>query len=273
MVANEKDIIHHIHRQFATLAELANKSTVSFNKIQVHRFRVQTKKLRAFLRLLQANPSQKKKLKIPRKIKKIYEVAGEIRNIQNHRSWIHDYFQNKKIPKTYLAMLRKKLDENKQEMRDKSHGEIFFNKERKEIIHRLARIKDQSCIDTFFEEKKQTIGTILAEEKSDAVLHALRKTLKDLDYNKKWLSQSSEFNEWKSEFVMKDLIDLLGSHQDFTIHEIFLSADETAQLNGTDKMLIEEAYRAASENKATIKEKILLKLASFETLESSHYFH
>lgn len=262
MLIKEKDIIHYIDIQFEKLEDLVKKSANNFNKIQIHRFRVQVKKLRAFLRLLQSNPSQKKKLKIPGNLKKIYRAAGEIRNIQNHRSWIKDFFQNKSIPKTYLVLLKKKLNASKQKMNDSLDKKPGFQKKKNEIESKIEFNFDHSWLSPFFDEKKATITRILAEEKTDAVLHLLRKTLKDLDYTEKWIRQLAEYKEWKSRFAMKELIELLGKHQDYTIHENFLSSDETAQLNGTDKMLVEEAYRAASENKAMLKEGILLKIAS-----------
>ncbi|HEX4851970.1 MAG TPA: CHAD domain-containing protein, partial [Puia sp.] len=65
MPVQNKDIIHYINAQFEKLRDLAGKATKKFDKTQIHHFRVRVKKLRAFLRLLQSNPSQKKKLRIP----------------------------------------------------------------------------------------------------------------------------------------------------------------------------------------------------------------
>ncbi|HEX4849891.1 MAG TPA: hypothetical protein VFV08_03745, partial [Puia sp.] len=137
-----------------------------------------------------------------------------------------------------------------------------FQKEEKEIIHKIGTNGNLAWIGAFLEEKQQSVVRVFAEEKTDTVLHTLRKTLKDLDYNEKWIAQSAAFSQWKSGFGMKELIELLGNHQDYTIHEKFLSSNETAQLNGIDKMLVEDAYRAAAENKAMLKREILLKLAS-----------
>ena len=51
----------------------------------IHLFRIEIKKLRAFLRLLSLKLKKEDELKLPFKIKKMYKYAGKIRDRQLHR--------------------------------------------------------------------------------------------------------------------------------------------------------------------------------------------
>ena len=53
-----------------------------FTEHAIHLFRIDFKKLRAFVRLLRAASPRAEQLKIPHRFKKMYSIAGNIRDVQ-----------------------------------------------------------------------------------------------------------------------------------------------------------------------------------------------
>src|SRR6478672_10524069 len=81
----------------------------SFDTEAIHDFRLEVKKLRGFLRLLQAGLSPGSQLKIPPHLKAIYEATGQIRNIQLHLEAMNLQCETLHLlsPAAYCSFLRK----------------------------------------------------------------------------------------------------------------------------------------------------------------------
>ena len=77
----EEKIKEIINAQVATLSNLSAKMSDGFDKDTIHKFRVAFKTLRSFLRMLRMY-IKKAGLKLPKKIKRLYHIAGAIRDAQ-----------------------------------------------------------------------------------------------------------------------------------------------------------------------------------------------
>src|SRR5690348_18289101 len=80
----QKEIKEVITNHFDVMNSLFHKISHEFNAEDIHHFRVEVKKLRAFLRLLTASEKLEGPL-LPENLKSLYRYVGIIRNIQLHR--------------------------------------------------------------------------------------------------------------------------------------------------------------------------------------------
>ena len=67
-----------IHYYFKRLKK--DPITIGFDEKTIHLFRVDVKKLRAFLRMIRHGTEEHEHLKFPRKFKKMYSLTGKIRD-------------------------------------------------------------------------------------------------------------------------------------------------------------------------------------------------
>lgn len=73
-----------------------------------HNFRVEIKKLRAFIRLINISQPDHEN-KIPKKIRKFYHLVGDIRNLQLHQQRIRNFCDDlfSENPQLYLDSIHK----------------------------------------------------------------------------------------------------------------------------------------------------------------------
>ena len=101
--SDPKNIITKHYRSLHKLITIVNKD---FETESIHKLRVEYKKLRAFLRMLSTENASQKKIKIPRKLKKAYAIAGSIRDLQlQHKTILAFAGKEKKRIKSYLNLL------------------------------------------------------------------------------------------------------------------------------------------------------------------------
>jgi CHAD domain-containing protein len=93
------------------------------------------KKLRAVIRLINTNISEKKKIKIDRKIKSVYNKTGNIRNLQLHQQRVSHLCDEMLLEKPVLYLQLLHDVENKQkEKAERIADKISNNRFRKKIM-------------------------------------------------------------------------------------------------------------------------------------------
>jgi len=94
-----------IRLRFDKLEKSLMRTVVSFDSEDIHVFRVEIKKLRAFLRL--CGKSRAGKPKLPKALHVFYRVTGGIRNLQMQQQRVRETWKNKveSMPRTYLSLL------------------------------------------------------------------------------------------------------------------------------------------------------------------------
>src|SRR4051794_37076234 len=102
----EKEINEIIEERFKIIDKLSHKIVKEFDADDIHDFRVEVKKLRAFLRLLDIKNEDNEPV-IPSLLKTFYGYIGIVRNIQLYQ---HDLFKyitahNINKPEEYLKLL------------------------------------------------------------------------------------------------------------------------------------------------------------------------
>ena len=179
---NQQEIEHIIHRYFKQFKKLFNKIEKHFAADDIHTFRVEFKKLRAFLRLLGMEIADAENLDMPRNLKEIYTVTGKIRELQLQVLRIGEIINAKeKLPK-YRTILKKEIKKFKRELKFWLRHEDLSEMEEKISVHLPVSLKT-ATIKNFISFKFSNIvalftGKFIADES----LHRIRKNIKDILY-------------------------------------------------------------------------------------------
>jgi len=110
-----------------------------FESEATHQFRVGVKHLAALLQLLAAHPGPATHNKLPKRLKRFYHLAGEIRNLQLHRQNIREVMAQKDgaLPLAYLDALDTAIGDKSMQAIKVLKGNNSFDPEQKHIIKRL----------------------------------------------------------------------------------------------------------------------------------------
>lgn len=178
----EKEIEEIVEDRFKTIDKLLPKIIKEFYSDNIHDFRVEIKKLRAFLRLLDTEKEIDHPL-IPKLLKSFYSYIGIIRNIQLHRHNLFKYIDDYKIekPGEYFKI----LDEEENYWRDDADAlmeDNNFDDVKKEIVKELPHKLEKSAVKKFAEEKLEELKEQLKDVYDDVGIHNIRKILKDILY-------------------------------------------------------------------------------------------
>ena len=79
---NQEQIKHITNNHYRKLKKHIKKVSEDFNLEAIHQFRVEYKKLRAFLRMILQDHVTAGEIKISKKLKKGYNISGSIRDLQ-----------------------------------------------------------------------------------------------------------------------------------------------------------------------------------------------
>lgn len=263
-----RELIKHItNNHYKKLKKLINEVVSGFDIEAIHQFRVEYKKLRAFLRMIPHGSDTTGKIKISGKLKKIYNISGRIRDLQLQRQRIRQATkQELEKPEAYLSLLQLEIEKLKPELIEISLEESV-NQSRKKTN---AAIPDKLPSDNFRNFARQkwvaVYEIILSGNFSDDNIHAIRKTLKDLFYNlklyegveKELLSQGL----WKEKVdsFFNEFLDELGNFQDKRTAIALLKYYKLNSLNKYNRELLERIKKRWLKDKVSMKQLLVKKL-------------
>jgi CHAD domain-containing protein len=185
----------------------------------IHHFRVEVKKLRAFLRMLQTASGHK--LKIPGALKQMYGKAGAVRDLQLHRETIKErHDKHTTMPAPHLKHVSREITGAVKDLKKTMHPGLL-RLARSKIEKKIPAGLSAAAIHDFYDQKLAAVRDIVSAGKfSDRQLHTIRKYLKDILYNAKTfetdLSCRYPVRVWnrKMEKYYTALTDELGKFQD-----------------------------------------------------------
>lgn len=187
----------------------------------IHQIRVEYKKLRAFLRMLSSSPSVTHEINVPKKLKRLYSVCGEIRDLQLQQEQIKEI--RKDIPgkaHPYQKALKRQIDH----LTSKLHALLDKKPATSGKRKTMRDIPDLFTVQDFKRYTRRqwtSVRSILhSKNRTDDDLHTIRKWMKDLFYNLKIcngadlrLLQKSALKNM-DESMISSLLDELGDFQD-----------------------------------------------------------
>ena len=200
-----------------------------FEAEEIHQFRLQLKKMRAFLSLLNAGRAGEEKATIGKGIHAFYQTVGELRNLQLHGSEIHRLCKKLHfaLPGSYLQSLQQKEKEAKIAARETALRNPLHKRCRKLLAMLPKRVSEEAVERFAAEHKHRLIKNLLAGNYADESLHGLRKLLKRFLYLWPWVeAEMAPFVH--SAFIDKStclrLCEKLGAFQDRCIALRFFDA-------------------------------------------------
>lgn len=217
---NREQLEHIINNHFKKLKKHSRNIPGDFDLEAIHQFRVEYKKLRAFFRLLSQAPEIKKEIKIAKKLKKLYTLAGVLRSYQLQVQWVRlSTRTNLKKPFEYNYLLHRRMNKLKPKLlRSLSRNPV--KKGKKKVFTSLPQECSLPGIHTYAEDCLYNVrAIILADQLFDDNIHTIRKILKDILYNGKIYSkeekgQKLEVRSSTHAQYLEQLPDELGRFQD-----------------------------------------------------------
>jgi CHAD domain-containing protein len=143
----------------------------------IHHMRTETKRVRAMLRLLSSEKSEEGKL--PKSYRKLYRIAGSIRDPQVHLTELF----GPRLPKMpmFSLWLARQMAFGVADWEKKFSGETMD--ELKSFCDGLAsESADLDVLINYFKKRKKEIQQLLQNDPEDEDLHQIRKYCKDLLY-------------------------------------------------------------------------------------------
>ncbi|EOR95421.1 hypothetical protein ADIARSV_1422 [Arcticibacter svalbardensis MN12-7] len=146
----------------------------------LHRFRIQVKKVRAFLVMVDLEKKTAQLEKQLKPVRQIFKEAGEIRNaylnlemVKDHQIGISPFIRRQRhLMKISAAKLRSASNKHVKRLR----------KTRKSLKKKLPHLSNQHIV-MYYKQQLEDIALCLEILPSDETLHACRKQLKMLIYN------------------------------------------------------------------------------------------
>ncbi|WP_276480040.1 CHAD domain-containing protein [Paraflavitalea pollutisoli] len=231
----------------------------SFDPEMVHDLRVEYKKLRAFIRLLQEG-KKGKDLDMPADIKNMYHAAGRVRDLQLFVPQVADREAlNGIVLGEYSAYLQQRLFRAKESLvRVIEH--MHAGKGVEQLTRALPASLDDKVIRRFIHRKIASVHVILLALEQDRELHSIRKQLKDILLNIRLFDSdwgiSFPVTAWRSEKKLTDVAALLGDYNDRCRALSFLSESMIYTLPDVEKDLL-RAWRAdLSFEKGVIRQQV-----------------
>lgn len=244
IVMKDVEIAEVLKLRFRKLLKYYHNLLEDFKAGDIHHFRIEIKKMRAFLLLV--NGSAGEKIKIPKALKLFYDETGNMRNLQIHRHAMVDLCNDLKLPlpETYLHHLDDEGKALKKHVRQIAKNLSIKSSEHKLIAHAPERITGEAC-HSFVKQSRIRLDELMhLSFYTDEALHEVRKIMKNLMYNLKYTNAEDGFNYLPGWYGLKNLnavTGAFGKYHDMCISLLLLGSSYAAsiQTEGELKVLNE----------------------------------
>lgn len=255
--------------RFKKLSKYYHSAFENFKANDIHHFRVEMKKLRALIRLVNLSHLDDQN-KIPKPLKSFYNITGNIRNLQLHQQRIADLCKNLSVepPSLYLQFLEEEESAMQKEAQQLTVNISLKNIEKK-LIGNIPEQLTKEVRAAFVEKRKIRLEELFTLPfYYDEGLHEIRKILKDLMCNYKFLENiivaelPTAINHLKQ---MESLTVVLGDFHDLCVSLFLLSPIYLERLVNCDEADVLNALKTELQSRKEImKETIIDSLRPFK---------
>jgi len=230
----QAQIIDVYKKRSKKLSKHYNNLLEDFDLEEIHLFRVEMKKLRAFIRLnnliLTLNHQ-----KIPKDIRSFYNISSNIRNLQLHHKRIISLCEDLMLNKPWQYLEQLANEEKQMRIKAKQLATcLSFNDFEKKIRKQTADKINKTVYRIFVAKNKIRLTELITLPFFyDEALHEIRKILKDLSYNWSFIEPVATIDlpsEWADPIAVENITEQLGNFHDLCIALYFLTPqfiDET----------------------------------------------
>jgi CHAD domain-containing protein len=254
-----------IQKRLRRMETLCVQIPLTYDIEDIHDLRVEYKKLRAFIRLLQEEEDTSK-LKVPGKLKGIYETGGPVRDLQLFFPLLTPHF-NQLPSQQYLDKLHIQLGASKENLRQ-AIEKTSFDKAEESILSHLPKGLRNETVKKFVQHKITVIQTGMLAIHHDEDLHTIRKQLKDLIYNIK--TYRNDFNMpfpvslGNSEDDLTHAASILGKYNDLCFALTFLQTHKEEGLPVIESQLLEQLESEWLAEKEARQKEVIQKLTDLQ---------
>jgi CHAD domain-containing protein len=254
-----------VTKRLEHMKKLSGQIRENFDIEDLHDLRVEYKKLRAFIRLVQLEIDASK-LKVPGKLKSVYEAGGPVRDLQLFLPRLLPHFSQ--LPsKVYLERLENKLTAAKENLKQ-AIDKTSIEKVEETVLGKLPHNLSKETIKKFVQQKVLAIQTGLSAIHDDEDLHTIRKQLKDLIHVLKIyrndLNLPFPVNVGISEEDLNHAGSLLGKYNDLCVALTFLQTNKEEGLPGEENSLLENLEHNLLLEKEEKQAEIIQKLTDLQ---------
>jgi len=247
-----------IREHFKNMKKYSRKIIKNFDEEVIHDFRVEYKKMRAFLRMKTLSKQEDGPITVSPLLKKWYQWAGALRDLQLQQHSILTLTKaTQNAPQKYLAAIEaaiKKIEKKLVALPAISSGEG------------KARLSENPLLDPFVKYNCGVIRTILKEQPySDNQIHQVRKSLKDIFYTIRGLADDFDDIALSSGIPLKTemnyfetLLDQLGEFQNKSALLQLYSAEWTKHADSRELRTVNRLISAVKKEKAALRKEMMI---------------
>ncbi len=238
-----------------------------FSVEEIHRFRVEFKKTRAFLRMVAECSGDQNSIGISKKIKNYYQICGDIRNLQLHREMMIGA-SGKHTPKAYLLEINKKIVELKASL-SSVYDASAIAAQFKKTDHAIPVKLPEKSIRVYLHNKWSFVRSLVHSANiADTDIHFVRKQLKDLFYNLKVLGYHTKDSGKTNPQIarlesLEQLLHQLGAYQDLTVQIELMRNRLLPGLPASERRLLEQIKTNQKRQKKEQKKGLIKELYRF----------
>jgi CHAD domain-containing protein len=227
----KKTIEESIEKRCEKINKLQDKLAGKFDMEDIHELRLQVKKIRATFRLLNENDHQEK-IRLPRRLKSLYECVGMIRNIQLLREKISREASNPNDAIVLATLTQLNFDEDRWKEKAEKYAQGKKAIKKKKVLGYIDTTVDEKTVRKFARKKLSEMQSQGSIDFSDNALHSVRKILKDFTYTWSYLEKSASSAmpiALRTEDKIKSLTEMIGSFQDTRVFLDILHVDNRVE--------------------------------------------
>ncbi len=228
--------------------------------------------MRAFIRLVQEG-SGKRKVQMPKKLKKMYALAGAIRDAQLQEQRLQQSAAEL-VPllRDEVLGIDRAMMEIKSALPLMAAGDVL-QKNKKKLIGRVAHAFELPGFAVYFAHQCNAVHQLLhTVPLTDDRIHAIRKILKDLIYNLDVYRKEDEFppGTWKEKITayFDPLLEQLGSYQDICTALDFVEVLWLQALHTHYRVPLASLKEKWAEEKSTQRKALVASLTSDRVLDT-----
>ncbi|KAA9041105.1 CHAD domain-containing protein [Ginsengibacter hankyongi] len=174
-----------IKQHFKIIDKLFHRIIIDFDVDDILEFRVEIKKLRSFLHLVNMQFTNGYEFRITKKLKTFYGYAGIIRNLQLHLKNIRSFCDEVtvSIPESYLTKIDREIQYWKVNAKSFMNSDNNFYNDEEIMLSELPDKITKSSIKKLLQYTFYELNVLVKHQDDDEVLHSIRKFLQDVAYN------------------------------------------------------------------------------------------
>jgi len=252
---------------FKKINKYFHKAIIDFQSEDIHDFRLEIKKLKAFFHLINMESGDGFSCRITKRMKTIYGYFAIIQNLQFQLREIQECPKNCNagIPKGYEKMLDAELQFWKKLSKDYIDPGYDFSSDKKEISTLFPDKLTQKSIRTFIHYTLYELQSISGHS-DDYSLDSARKFIEDLYYNYRFINPyiSEQQTKLFDEKVLGECLRLFVDFRDKCMMIALLQTFEANKLDDSEKQLLKEMENDWRYEKKELKNQLLTEFDSLQ---------